>query len=135
MENNVYCRLMNEQLGLPDLVEFSVRSLPDQHPQWKEELFKNMHCSSMDELCALGKSQFDYLQMPHIAPFSDKNDLKLFENHSIHAGDIVSFYILSRCSEVLFMRRRRPVVSYTRLSRSIYIHRSHIGILAKRRKG
>ena len=134
MENKLYSRLMNEQLGFPDLVEFSIRSLPEHHLEWKNELFKNMHCSSMEELFSLGKSQFEYLNMPHVAPFSKKEDTELYNQCSIHAGDIVSFYILSRCSEVLFMRRRRPILSYDRLKRSIFIHRNHIGTLANRKK-
>lgn len=125
---------MNEQLGLPDLVEFSIRSIPEQHLGWKDELFKSMHCTSMEELLSLGQSQFDYLQMPHVAPFSTKENTELYDHLSIHAGDIVSFYILSRCSEVLFMRRRRPMISYDRLKRTIFIHRSHIGTLANRKK-
>ena len=133
MENDLYCRLMNESLGLPDLIEFSIRSIPEHHPDWKEELVKSMQCASMEELLALGKSQFQYLQMSNIAPFSKKED-KLYEHYAIHAGDIVSFYILSRCSEVLFMRRREPVLSYDRLKRSIFIHKSHVGVLAKRSK-
>tara|TARA_B100000683_G_scaffold260828_1_gene286040 strand:+ start:360 stop:767 length:408 start_codon:yes stop_codon:yes gene_type:complete len=133
MENELYCKLMTEQLGLPDLVEFSIRSIPEQHLNWEEELFTNMHCSSMEELLSLGKSQFDYLEMPNIAPFSKKDDNPLYDHSSIHAGDIVSFYILSRCSEVLFMKRRRPLLSYDRLKRSIFIHRNHVGVLSKRR--
>ena len=133
MEVDLYCRLMNESLGLPDLVEFSIRSIPEHHLYWKDELFQNMHCSSMEELLSLGKSQFDYLEMSNIAPFS-KKESQYYEHDSIHAGDIVSFYILSRCSEVLFMRRRKPVLSYDRLKRSIFIHKSHIGVLAKRGK-
>ena len=134
MENKLYSRLMNEQLGLPDLIEFSIRSIPEQHLEWEKELIKNMHCESMEELQSLGKSQFDYLNMPYVAPFSRKEDTSLYDHISVHAGDIVSFYILSRCSESLFMRRRRPVVTYDRLKRSIFIHRSHIGTLANRRK-
>ena len=134
MESDLYCRLMNESLGLPDLVEFSIRSIPEHHLDWKEELFKNMHCSSMEELLSLGKSQFNYLEMARIAPFSKRETTKLYDHYAIHAGDIVSFYILSRCSEALFMKRRKPILSYDRLKRSIFIHRSHIGILAKRNK-
>ena len=134
MENKLYSRLMVEQLGLPNLIEFSIRSIPEQHLEWKEELIKNMLCDSMEELQSLGKSQFDYLKMPYVAPFSTKKNTPLYDHNSVHAGDIVSFYILSRCSEVLFMRRRRPIISYDRLKRSIFIHRSHIGTLANRRK-
>ena len=134
MENDLYCRLMNESLGLPDLIEFSIRSIPEHHPDWKEELVKNMQCASMEELLSLGKSQFDYLEMANVAPFSKIDDTKLYEHYAIHGGDIVSFYILSRCSEVLFMRRRKPVLSYDRLKRSIFIHKSHVGVLAKRSK-
>ena len=134
MENTLYSRLMGELLGLPDLVEFSIRNIPEQHLAWKEELVHNLNCSSVDELLSLGKSQFEYLNMPYVAPFSKKDSTKLYEYSSIHAGDIVSFYILSRCSESLCMRRRRPIFSYDRVQRSIFIHRSHIAVLSNRKR-
>ena len=47
---------------------------------------------------SLGKSHFDYLEMPHVA-LSLQRRHHLYAECSIHAGDIVSFYVLSRCSK------------------------------------
>ena len=74
-----------------------------------KELVKNMQCSSIEELLSLGKSQFDYLEMAKIAPFSKTDNTKLYEHYAIHAGDIRS-YILSRCSSSLHEKKKTCLI-------------------------
>ena len=122
--------LFSKEFDAPILVEFSIRNLPDNCRCFGEVLAKSLNTSCEEELTALAKSQFQFLQMNPIAPIftiTPEYDVR-------HAGDIASLYVLARTSERLFMKHRPPSLIYTRLNRTIYIHESHIGVLAKRRK-
>ena len=122
--------LFSREFDAPILVEFSIRHLPENSHCFVDELSKTLHLSCEEELHALAKSQFQYLQMNAVAPIFEREP----DYDVRHAGDIASLYVLSRTSEKLFMKSRVPSLLYTRLNRTIYIHECHIGVLAKRRK-
>ena len=122
--------LFSKEFDAPILVEFSIRNLPENSHCFVDTLSKELNLSCEEELTALAKSHFQYLQMNAVAPIftiTPEYDVR-------HAGDIASLYVLARTSERLFMKSRIPSLIYTRLNRTIYIHESHIGVLAQRRK-
>ena len=134
MNYKLFSRIMNSYVGIPDMVEFSIRNFPERTLNWQEELIKGLHFSSMEEMLLFSKSQYQYLEMSPVAPLTTQG----FDDHMgcdvVHAGSIASIYVLARCSERLFLKKRPLQLSYDRLNRRVFIQKNHIGVLAHRRK-
>ena len=111
-----------------DFVEFSVRSLPERSVNFWDDLVQTLRFSSKQDLLEVAKLQYEYLDIIPVIPIHD-----FCYTQSIHAGDIASIFVLARCSEALFLRRRRPALTYEQLQKKIYVSRDHILVLKNRK--
>jgi hypothetical protein len=109
------------------LVEFSIRNIPKTSIDLISELCTLLKCINEEEMMFFARTQYQYLNMNPVAPIALEPTCEI-----LHAGEVASLYVLARCSERLFMKRRKPIFTHSRLRRKIYIHQSHIGVLAKR---
>jgi len=110
-------------------IEFSIRSLPERSQDFWKELVHALRYDSQKELLEIAKCQYEYLELLPVAPIHHMG----VEN-CIHAGDVASLFVLARCSEALFMRRRRPNLTYEHLQKTIYISREHLLLLERRKQ-
>ena len=108
--------------GLPKYVQCSIKGLPPAGPTFLEELVQKQYLSSFEELITLGRLQVRNLKILPILP------IQTFEDHvdAAHIGDIASVYILSRCTESLYLKRKAPCYDRDTLSRTVYLFREDI---------
>ena len=116
--------------GFPRYVCCKVDILVDRGPDFLERLAKAQFLSSTQEMFALARAQVRQLEILPIIP------IQSFDNEdppdAPPLGDIASMFILSRCTETLYLRRRAPQYDYDHLSRKIYFFRDDIGMLKNR---
>ena len=108
--------------GRPKYVECSIKLLPPKGPRFLEELVAKQQLSSFDELITLGRLQVRNFKILPILPIHNPE----YSIAAAHLVDIASFYILSRCTETLYLKRKAPCYDHDTLSRTIYLFREDI---------
>ena len=108
--------------GTPKYVACSIKQLPPAGPTFLADLVAKQRLSSFEELITLGRIQVRNFKILPVLPIPTWEE----EIAAGHIGDIASVYILSRCTESLYLKRKAPCYDRDTLSRTIYLFREDI---------